>query len=291
MGLTPWARVLVDLLVGVGMLVVLPLGLGLIDPPWPPQRRARWYLGAVPGAISLWLPRGWPAACLAGAYLLTTLWLLADLPARLPRRRFPTAGQLAVATALIAPTVASSSLVAERAGYRLFGFRLDILTLTVAHFHYAGFAAALVAGLVYRCLGDRPSARAAALAVPVGTAVVFVGYFTNDWVELCGASVLTAGMWLTGALTWRQIRPAVADRTTRVLLATSAVALVLTMLLALDWAVGEAAGVAHLPLSWMAATHGVGNALGFALCGIIAWRRMRLRTGITPRFEHTSEQP
>jgi uncharacterized protein (UPF0548 family) len=30
----------------------------------------------------------------------------------------------------------------------------------------------------------------------------------------------------------------------------------------------------HLSLAWTAATHGVGNATGFALCGILAWRRL-----------------
>lgn len=30
----------------------------------------------------------------------------------------------------------------------------------------------------------------------------------------------------------------------------------------------------HPTLAWMAATHGVGNALGFALCSVLAWRRL-----------------
>lgn len=46
------------------------------------------------------------------------------------------------------------------------------------------------------------------------------------------------------------------------------------MLLALWWALGEATGITHPTLTWMAATHGLGNALGFALCSMLAWHRL-----------------
>jgi hypothetical protein len=79
--------------------------------------------------------------------------------------------------------------------------------VTVPHFHLAGFAAALVAGLVCRAEPDSRAARAAAVTVPVGTAIVLAGFFTGDGVELAGAMVLTAGMWTVGLLTWRDLRP------------------------------------------------------------------------------------
>ncbi|NUK13023.1 YndJ family transporter [Streptomyces lunaelactis] len=64
-------------------------------------------------------------------------------------------------------------------------------------------------------------------------------------------------------------------RFTRGLLAVSAAVLVATMVLALSWALGEATGLPHPNLTWMAATHGLGNALGFALCSVLAWRRLK----------------
>jgi YndJ-like protein len=269
--------------VALGMLVVVPLGLALIDGPGLAGTRRWWPAVAVPGAASLYLPRGWLVTVLfAGAYAAGALVLAGHAAARLYRRRSLAPAEVAVLTALVCPLVAAGSLVAERSGYRLAGFRPDTLTLTVAHFHYAGFAAALVAGLVSRAVPGRPAGLLAALSVPAGTALVFAGYLLDsDGVQAAGAAVLTAGMWAVGWLTWREVRPAASDRLARTLLGVSAVVVVGTMLLALDWAVGEAlgpaVGVPHLPLRWMAATHGLANALGFALCGLVGWYRLRGR--------------
>ena len=280
---------LVHAAVAIGMLVVVPLGLRLVDAPGLAGTRRWWPAAAVPGAGSLWLPRGPLAVTLAALYALGALILAGHALARVRRSLRPqrsrrlAATEVAVLTALTCPLVAAGSLVAERAGYALGGFRLDVLTLTVAHFHFAGFAAALVAGLVCRAVPGRRAGRLAALSVPAGTALVFAGYLVGalatgdagEVVQAAGALVLTAGMWTVGWLTWRDLRPAVADRSTRALLTTSAAVLVVTMLLALDWAVGEAVGVPHLSVRAMAATHGLGNALGFALCGVAAWYRLR----------------
>ncbi|MFB7976898.1 YndJ family protein [Streptomyces vinaceus] len=287
--------VLVHLIVTLGMLYVIPAGLRLIDPVALRGTARIWPLLAAPGALCLWLPRGAIAAVLAALYAAATLSLAARAAARLLRSvRRPAAGagplapaETAVLTALIAPSVAGTALVAERSGYRLFGFDLDILALTVPHFHFAGFTAALVAGLVCRATATVPGAGAlsrwAAYSVPGGTLLVLLGYFVDDWAELAGAVVLTGGMWAVARLTWREVRPGARDRTTAALLATSAAVLVATMLLALWWALGEATGLVHPTLTWMAATHGLGNALGFALCSLLAWRRLTLdRTETTP---------
>lgn len=273
---------LVNLIVTLGMLWVVPAGLRLIDPAGLRRAARLWPLPAALGAVCLWLPRGALATSLAALYAAACLALAARAPAVLLRGRPPGPADIAVATALASPSIAATALVAERAGYRLFGFDLDILALTVPHFHFAGFAAALVAGLVCRASAPGPGARWAAYSVPAGTLLVLLGYFVDDWAELAGAVVLTGGMWAVALATWREIRPAGRDRTTRALLATSAAVLVATMLLALWWAAGEATGIPHPTLAWMAATHGLGNALGFALCSVLAWRRL----GHAPTADH-----
>jgi hypothetical protein len=273
--------VLVRCVVMIGMLLVVPLGLTLVGGAAVDRVRRCWVPVAVAASVALWLPRGRWAAALAATYAVVTLALALCAPLRLARvsrsaGRAAWPRELAVLTALVAPSVAGVALVAERAGQPLFGFRLDVLSLTVAHFHVAGFVAALVAGLVCRAAGDEPSARLAALAVPVGTVVVLVGFFSGEWVELAGAVVLTAGMWRVAWLTGRQVRPRAVDRVARALLGLGAVTLVASMALAVNWALGEAAGVPHPSLAWMAATHGVANAVAFGACAVLAWRRLRV---------------
>ncbi|HWU07952.1 MAG TPA: YndJ family protein [Streptomyces sp.] len=266
--------VLVGLIVMLGMLVIVPLGLGLVGDPALDRIRRLWPLFAVPGAVSLWLPRGGGATALALCYALGALLLATHAPRRLARTRSACPAEAALLTALVAPSVAALALVAERAGHELFGFGLGILALTVPHFHFAGFAAALVAGLVCRA-GDSAAGRFAALSVPLGTLLVLIGYFAGDWTEFAGAVVLTAGMWSIALLTWRTTPAAGRDRLTRGLLTVSAGVLAVTMVLALSWALGEATGLPHPTLAWMTATHGLGNALGFALCALFARRRLQ----------------
>lgn len=269
--------VLIKLVVMLGMFVVVPVGLRLI-PDEPAWLRRAWPAGALCGAVSLWLPRGTVAVVLALGYALCAALLALRAPIRLYRRRSLAPAEIAILTALLGPAVAASALVAERATYRLLGFGLTTLALTVAHFHFAGFAAALIAGLLCATRATDSRARLAALCVPAGIGLVFVGFFVGDAVELAGAVVLTAGMWVVAWVTWRDVRPTAPDRLTRWLLVISAATLSATMLLAVDWALGHVVDVPYLPLDWMVATHGVANALGFALCGILAWRRLPIRS-------------
>ncbi len=266
----------VNVVVTLGMLVVVPWGLRLLPVGGTTRLGHRYPALALPGAVALWLPRGTASTVLAGTYAALTAALvvlgLRHARTRLSTRTFGPA-DVAVVTALVCPSIAGFALVAERSSQEVFGFDLRILALTVPHFHFAGFAAALVAFLVSRS-SPGPSATAAALSVPLGTAVVLVGYFVNDEVELVGAVILTAGMWLVGWALWSRSRASTGG-VTRVLLGTSALTLVGTMLLALDWALGHVVeAVPHLPIEWMAWTHGLANAVGFALCAVLAWTRV-----------------
>jgi hypothetical protein len=291
--------IVTQVLAAVAMVVVTPLALRLLDAPGLAALRRIWPYAAAPGAVALFLPRGWPAAALAVTYAALTVALaatalarLASVPGRparelaaqaaagpalvapdagLPARlRGLTATDLAAGTALVAPLGAGAALVAERAGHELFGFSLGILALTVPHLHYAGLAAVLIAGLAGRAAGST----VAALSVPAGVGLVFAGFFLGRFVELAGAVVLTAGLWLAAWLTWRVVRPRAADRATRVLLAVSSGILVVSMPLALAWAGGRAFDLPHPSVGWMVGTHGVLNAVGFALCALLAWRRL-----------------
>jgi hypothetical protein len=195
--------VLINLLIAAGLLAVVPAGLRLLADPALAAAQRCWPAGAAAGAVSLWLPRGATATALATLYAIAAALLCGYAVSRpVPARRDRPA-EAAVLTALVSPAVAASALIADRAGYQLFGFDPDVLARTVAHFHLAGFAAALTAGLLTRA-GPGRAADLAALTVPAGTLLVLLGSVTADAVELAGALVLTAGGWTAVRLLRRQ---------------------------------------------------------------------------------------
>lgn len=264
--LSPVAADLVRGVVGLGTVVVLPLGLRLLgDRVVPGSRSVWWPVVGLLAAVSVWLPVGLGAAIVALPFAAAGVEL-AGCAVR--ARSFSTA------IALATPLVGAVALVVERAGWRLLGFSGDYLALTVPHMLFAGFGACLVVGIVARARSSRAT-RTAAVAAPAGVLLVLLGYFLSDAAELVGAVVLTVGLWCAAAATVGLVGSVAA----RVLLRVGAVTIVASMLLALWWAVGEATGLAHPSLSWMAATHGVANALGFVVCTFLGLRLLPGRLG------------
>jgi hypothetical protein len=267
---------LVGVLSVLGMVVVAPLGLLRLGTPGVRRLVPAWPALGLLAGLGLLLHRGAPAVALVVPYAaacaaVTSLAALRGLR-WLSRRDTSVTREMAAAFAGVALLVAAQSLVAERAGVPLLGFDAGTLGLTVAHFHFAGYAAVLLAGLTAQRAPGRV-AYAGAWAVPVGTFLTFVGFFTTQLVELAGAVVLTAGLLATSYAVLR-LAPAVGDRVACALLVLAAAVAPLTMTLALWWAYGEATGAAHPTLRLMAATHGVTNALGVGLCGLLGWYRL-----------------
>jgi hypothetical protein len=273
-------------LVTLGMVVVAPLGLARLRTPGLSRLRAIWPLLGLLAGLALLLPRGGTAVALVLPYAAACATVTGcglhraarartwRSPERGAGRGIATPGEavreLTALTAAGSLSVAALSLVAERAGVELLGFSLAVHGLTVAHFHFAGFAAALLAGLTAAAAPGRVSS-VGACAVPAGTLIVALGHFTGRWTELAGAVVLTVGLLSTSWVAGRHVR--LPDAAARVLLRVAAVATPVSMLLAVHFALGRATGIPHLSIAETAATHGVLNALGVGLCGLLAWHR------------------
>jgi hypothetical protein len=261
---------LVGVLVVLGMVVVAPLGLGRLATDGLHRLRVVWPALGLLAGFGLLLPRGSAGVALVAPYAAVCAAVTLLGLRRAVRRRRADLRELTALTATCSLSVAALSLVAERAGVALLGFSLAVHGLTVAHFHFAGFAAALLAGLTAVAAPGRASALGA-VAVPSGTALVALGHFTGRWTELAGALVLTAGLLCTSWVALRRVE--LPDRAAGVLLRIACCATPLTMLLAVHFALGRATGLPHLSIPETAATHGVLNALGVGLCGLLAWHR------------------
>lgn len=267
-------------------LVLVPLALDLLVDENEALPTARWFgwvrLAQLPAglllAVACWLPPG------AVAVLAALPWIaVLGLMAAIGFVRVRTGGwkreleSQCRDVALMFGAIGAAWLLADRAGWRPLGFYAEIVTLTAVHFHYAGLLLPLFAGLVQRELFFVRLASRAAVGVVLGVPAVALGITATQlgW----GRSLETAtacGLALAGlVVAVLQVRLALDGRqaiVTRVLLGVSGVSLFFGMVLAGAYATR---GAPWLDIPQMRALHGTINAVGFALCGLIAWRRMR----------------
>ena len=147
------------------------------------------------------------------------------------------------------------------------------MQLTAVHFTYAGFVTTVLAA---RAWHRRPRDRAAVTSVVATAAappVIAVGFAWVGVLQVVGALALTVGTWALAWTTLRRIVPE-APRPAAWCLGSSSVIVLVPMLLAVQWAVGANLGTPALTVPQMAATHGVANASGFCLLGVLGWRML-----------------
>lgn len=164
---------------------------------------------------------------------------------------------------------------AFRAGI-YFGYSAPLAELVTVHFHYAGFAATLMATLAFVALRDRgePWRRAsevAAVLVLLGTPLTAIAVASGvAGLNVLGPIVLAAGVVTTAAVIGLGAAPR-RGRMSRWLLSIAAVSVVLPMLLAVDYAAARVAPIPALDLRTMALVHGNLNAILYALAGLAGW--------------------
>jgi hypothetical protein len=107
-------------------------------------------------------------------------------------------------------------------------------------------------------------------AIILGVPLVGVGISLSPHLEVTAAMLLAIGCIL---LSVRQVQAALLSRDATIvtLLGVSSLALLSGMALAMIYALGEFTGQPWLTIPTMIRTHGLANAFGFALCGLIGW--------------------
>lgn len=284
----------------LGPLVVVPLALLLLDRARTPGSRARAdgaarvllpFAGAA-AAASFLLPAGAAAASLAGVWLLFTLCVgaggvqvlralvIARGPWRGPRdavaRASDHADRACVLAARFYLPVGGAFLLLSRAGATPMGFLEPIVLLTALHYHFAAFAAPVIAGAAGAALGAASFLRRAAYpviaaGVIAGPAVLATGWTARSPIlKVMGAMLLVASQIGFAVLLFRA-SSIVGRSVARVLLAVSAASLLVGMTLAGLYAAGEFRELGTLTIAQMARIHGVANGLGFTLCGLLGF--------------------
>jgi hypothetical protein len=256
----------------LGPLVVVPLGLQLadIDIPWLSV------IAAVGVVASFLLPTGLLAA------LLTVLWLLmcgsVGILGLIRVRRallFHQCDeqQICRTTAMLGLVVGGIGLLQSRWGMEPLGFHEPLVLLVAVHFHFAAFVTPLVAGQIIARMAGKGGVTKWMLIVCAlgGSPMLAAGYVLHvAAMRLMGASLLvtalvTVAIWELGHL--KDIKPLVAQ----LLLGVSAISVVAAMAYAGVYAVADFFGKVWIAIPQMARTHGVINAIGFSVCGLLGW--------------------
>lgn len=277
---------LVDLLLLLAPLVVVPLGLRLV--PFTGYRsrlvlalaRVIQPIGAGAAVVAFLIPPGWKAGVIALGWLLVCgIAALAGLVELIESRSLPPA-HLVPAAAVAYLAVGAGWMVVSRAGLRPLGFSRDIVELTGVHFHYAGFAATLMAALTMMVLRDRGRlarfSAGAALLIVIGVPITAAGIATGSgFATVLGPVLLGTGVLSIAGLTGITIAPRVDSTVARGLLWLSAAGVVVPMLLGIDYAISRVFAIPALDLRAMALIHGDLNALAFSLAGLLGWSLSR----------------
>jgi YndJ-like protein len=183
--------------------------------------------------------------------------------------------ELSIDAGMLYLPVAGVWLVIYRLGIQPFGYGETIILLTVVHFHFAGFAAPIIAGMSGRVLARREYPRGmyafSVFAIVMAMPLVAAGITFTPVVGLIGALLLTVGLVMLAILTIGWVIPAIGSAGKRSLLVIGALSSCAAMVLACLYAYSLVAHTLILTIPGMALTHGLLNAFGFVGCSLLAY--------------------
>ena len=271
----------IELLFLFAPLVIVPLGMelgrGIAGGGWPHELARRLQPGgAALAVVAMLLPPGRRAGSFALGWLVVCLLMagggLFDL--FFPASKNPDRSVRAIiAVGRIDLAVGGAWLVASRLGMRPMGIQEPIGLLTAVHFHFAGFATAMIAAATLRFAqksGDTRWLRRLVVVVVAMPIVVAAGFVISPGLKMAAAatfSVSVAGL----AIYLRACGARAESAMARILLQAAAGAVFAAMVLALTYVIADYAGSDVLTIPQMARTHGILNGVGFCLPGLLGW--------------------
>ena len=274
---------LIKRIVLLGILVIVPLALSLVPGSNSKERNARLYqlallaqpFGAIAAVASFLLTPGVPAAVLAFLWFVVTALIALLGLSRLSKPELRSAAEISISAGLVYLPVAGSWLIVSRLGIQFLGYGDTIILLTAVHFHFAAYAAPILSGLAGRQLGEKRNLNRAFKLVPLGiiagTPLVAAGISLSPALALIGTVMISIALMILSVLVVGWILPSIPSMPVRMLLLVSSASTLPAMVLACAYAYSIVFHRLIIDIPQMAKTHGIANAFGFALCGLIAW--------------------
>jgi hypothetical protein len=267
----------IELLVLFAVLVIVPLGLSLGDAIAPGPHRLMHLLeifqplAAASLAASFWIAPGPYAAALALPWAVVCVAVA--LIGLLSMRSVRSWQTLAVNVGRMDLAVAAVWLLASRFGLRPLGIQEPIVLLTAVHFHYTGFISAAILGAALKASNGSRVAQplqwfgALVLFVPF---VVATGFVFSPFLRMAGGIAMAVSM-AGFAVIQIVLAGSATSRVSRAYLYVSSMSVAAGMAIAAIYAVSEWLHRDWVVIPQVAQTHGVLNALGFSLCGVLGW--------------------
>jgi hypothetical protein len=274
---------LIHKIVFFAVLVIVPLGLSLVAP----LNQDSIYklsvliqpIAALLTIASFFLDKGIPAAALSSSWLILTGLVALYAVTRLIARGGPyPLPELSIDAGLLYLPVAGIWLVVYRLGEQPFGYGETIILLTVVHFHFAGFAVPIIAGMNGRVLASTEFPQRiyafAVFGIIAAMPLVAAGITLSPVVGLIGTVLLSIALLLLAVLTIGWVRPVIHRRSHKIVLVLAALASCSAMVLASLYAYSIVTHTLILTIPTMAMTHGILNAFGFVTCSLFVWSRI-----------------
>jgi len=266
----------------LGALVVVPLGMALVsfldaELRESPLLRVIAYLqplAAIVVICSLWRLPGMLAGLLAIPWMLVcSLLALAGILAvrKNPSLDIP---RVALLAGMIYLTGGAAWLILSRVGKNPMNFSEPIPLLTAVHFTFTGFAAPLIVAATGRRIRASSVLKKiynlVALGSVLATPLIAIGFVFSPIIKVLSIVMLILSLHgLAFIFFW--LLPTIPQSMGKIFLVIAGLSIFSGMIFAGMYGVGEYVGKLWISIPQMARTHGIINALGFSLCGIIGW--------------------
>lgn len=232
-------------------------------------------LGAVLCFVSFRLNQGIAAGVLVSVWFCTVCLIALAGLIRILRAERRLSLELSISAGMIYLPIGGAWLLASRLGVQPLGFGDTIVLLTAVHFHYAGFAAPILAGLAGRCVRHLQApirvTAVAATAIVFGTPIVAAGITLSPKLALLGAFLVTLGLAILAVVVVCWVVRLLNRRIAQALLSVASLSSLVAMVLACLYSYSIVSHTLIVDIPHMAMTHGLLNSFGFALCGLVAW--------------------
>ncbi|WP_421384958.1 YndJ family protein [Bacillus salacetis] len=213
-------------------------------------------------------------------WVLFTLLLAAAAVLRVLERGVQIIEETAIDTAFLYLPLGSLWLLAYGMKFDVLGFSGLIVLLTAIHFHYSAFAIPLFTGMLKRrTTSFQTLHNSIAVIVIASPMTIALGITYSDFLEFTSVLIYTVAIYLYAFLVFKYKWKSYAGKIPVIL---SSVILISTISFSLVYSFGAVTPFSTLTISEMIYIHGLTNAIGVTLLGLIGWNIERP----TPPYNH-----